>query len=77
MLAYKIRHRVTLRTFTPATHTTLVSLDRTDYPGDLGFDPLGLKPADGAEFAEMQTKELQHGRLAMIGISGMVAQVSQ
>jgi len=28
------------------------------YPGDIGFDPLGLKPTDGAEFAEMQTKEL-------------------
>merc|ERR1711903_386784 len=27
-------------------------------PGDLGFDPLGLKPTDPAEFKEMQTKEL-------------------
>jgi len=36
------------------------------FPGDIGFDPLGLKPTDTyAEFSEMSTKELQHGRLAM------------
>ena len=34
---------------------------RTDHtPGDLGFDPLGLKPTDAAELAEMQTKELNN-----------------
>ena len=42
--------------------------------GDLGFDPLGLKPTDPTELAEMQTKELNNGRLAMIGIAGMVGQ---
>ena len=30
--------------------------------GDCGFDPLGLKPTDPKEFAEMQTKELNNGR---------------
>merc|ERR1711907_104735 len=44
------------------------------YPGDLGFDPLGLKPSDPKEFATMQTKELQNGRLAMLGVAGMCAQ---
>lgn len=44
------------------------------YPGDVGFDPLGLKPADGSDFATMQTKELQNGRLAMLGAAGMIAQ---
>ena len=44
------------------------------YPGDIGFDPLGLKPTDATEFAEIQTKELQNGRLAMLGVAGMVAQ---
>jgi hypothetical protein len=44
------------------------------YPGDIGFDPLGLKPEDPAEYAEMQTKELQNGRLAMLGAAGMIAQ---
>jgi hypothetical protein len=42
---------------------------RTDYEaGDLGFDPLGLKPTTPTELAEMQTKELNNGRLAMIAI---------
>jgi hypothetical protein len=44
------------------------------YPGDIGFDPLGLKPTDAEEFATIQTKELQNGRLAMLAIAGMVAQ---
>merc|ERR1719191_1771256 len=48
---------------------------RTDHvPGDLGFDPLGLKPKDPKKFKEMQTKELNNGRLAMIAAAGMIAQ---
>ena len=48
---------------------------REDYtPGDLGFDPLGLKPEDPEEFQIMQTKELQNGRLAMIAAAGFLAQ---
>ena len=43
-------------------------------PGDLGFDPLGLKPTSPSELREMQTKELQNGRLAMIGAAGFLAQ---
>jgi hypothetical protein len=42
--------------------------------GDLGFDPMGLKPTDPAELKEMQTKELQNGRLAMIAAAGMIVQ---
>jgi len=46
-----------------------------DYtPGDLKFDPLGLKPEDEEEFMIMQTKELQHGRLAMLAAAGFLAQ---
>jgi len=44
------------------------------YPGDIGFDPLGLKPDTWEEFSEMSTKELQQGRLAMLAIAGIVAQ---
>merc|ERR1711998_489483 len=48
---------------------------RADYEsGDLGFDPLGLKPTDPAELKEMQTKELNNGRLAMIATAGMIVQ---
>ena len=46
----------------------------TYVPGDIGFDPLGLKPEDPAEFREMQTKELQNGRLGMIAAAGFLAQ---
>merc|ERR1719362_404985 len=44
------------------------------YPGDIGFDPLGLKPEDPEEFDIMVTKELQHGRLAMLAAAGFMAQ---
>merc|ERR1712072_181354 len=44
------------------------------FPGDVGFDPLGLAPKDPQEFMELHTKELQNGRLAMLGMAGMVAQ---
>lgn len=48
---------------------------KDDYtPGSLGYDPLGLKPDNETEFIEMQNKELNNGRLAMIGVAGMVVQ---
>jgi len=48
---------------------------KADYvAGDLGFDPLGLKPEDPEEFMIMQTKELQNGRLAMLAAAGFLAQ---
>lgn len=53
---------------------TLWKLRDNYYPGDVGFDPLGLKPEDPKAFANMQTRELQNGRLAMIGAAGMCAQ---
>ena len=42
--------------------------------GDIGFDPLGLKPSDPAELATLQTKELNNGRLAMLAVAGIIAQ---
>jgi len=48
---------------------------RDDYePGNLGFDPLGLLPKDPKERKDMQSKELNNGRLAMIAIVAFVVQ---
>ena len=48
---------------------------KEDYsPGDIGFDPLGLKPTDPSEYDIMATKELQNGRLAMLAAAGFMAQ---
>merc|ERR1719207_245363 len=55
----------------PAEYWTIKT---NEVPGDLGFDPLGLKPKDPKEFKDMQTKELNNGRLAMIAAAGMIAQ---
>jgi len=43
-------------------------------PGDLGFDPLGLKPKDEKSLIPMQNRELSNGRLAMLAIAGAIAQ---
>ena len=52
----------------------LFTLRENYYPGDIRFDPLGLKPKGAVEFDNMQTKELNNGRLAMIAAAGMCAQ---
>jgi hypothetical protein len=44
-------------------------------PGDLGFDPLGLFYNKGYDVQrDLELKELQNGRLAMLGIVGYVAE---
>lgn len=43
-------------------------------PGDCGFDPLGLYPQSDADKKVMQTKEIKHGRIAMMAILGFAAQ---
>jgi len=49
----------------------LFTLRENYYPGDIGLDPLSLKPTNGEEFANMQAKELSNGRLAMLAVAGM------
>lgn len=43
-------------------------------PGDIGWDPLYIKPKDPKLLLEMQNKELNNGRIAMLGAAGMIAQ---
>ena len=57
----------------PSVSTLLLLLPEY-VPGDIGFDPLGLKPTDPAELREMQEKELSHGRLGMLAAAGFLAQ---
>lgn len=38
-------------------------------PGDLGWDPLGLYPADEEGKKDMQMKEIKHGRTAMMAVA--------
>lgn len=52
----------------------VAKLSKAAVPGDLGFDPLGLKPKTPQGFATMKTKELNNGRLAMIGVLGFIVQ---
>ena len=50
------------------------TLKESHKSGDFMFDPAGLKPTGAIELKEMQTKELNNGRLAMLAIAGMVGQ---
>jgi light-harvesting complex I chlorophyll a/b binding protein 1 len=67
-------YRVALGWATP-TGTGFNSL-KDDYEmGNLGFDPLGLGPKDDpVAWKEMQTKELNNGRLAMIAIAAFTVE---
>jgi hypothetical protein len=48
---------------------------RDDYlSGDLGFDPLHLCPTTDEGFIDMRSKELNHGRLAMVAFVIMAVQ---
>jgi len=58
----------------PLDLVTSVGQDPDKLPGDLGFDPLGLKPKDPKAYMELQNKELSNGRLAMFAIMGMIGQ---
>jgi hypothetical protein len=52
----------------------VANLKEDYFPGDLGFDPLGLYPQNPQGRTDIRNKELNNGRLAMISIWGMWAQ---
>ena len=43
-------------------------------PGDCNFDPLGFFPKDKEGQKQMMTKEIKHGRIAMMAILGFAIQ---
>lgn len=66
--------RVSVGWATP-TGTGFNKLKEEYEPGTLGFDPLGLlKDKSPEEIKELETKELNNGRLAMLAIAGFVLQ---
>ena len=50
------------------------STDDSYFPGNLGFDPLGVYPKNEADQKNMQLAEIKNGRLAMIAIFGFAIQ---
>jgi len=69
-----------VRGWTPPSAETVAGKNtlRDEYfPGDIGFDPLGLRPKNTQEFLDLHTRELQNGRLAMLAAAGFIAQELQ
>ena len=67
--------RVQIAWQNPFEADSLFLMKPEHFPGDYSFDPLGYatnKP--DAWLRDMKMKELNNGRVAMIAISGMVAQ---
>ena len=59
----------------PYYHALSYSCGPSDFPGDLGFDPLKFsKGKSDAQIADLQLKEVKNGRVAMVGFMGMLAQ---
>jgi hypothetical protein len=44
------------------------------FPGNIGFDPLGLFPAHKQGQENMKLAEIKHGRTAMVGVVGYVVE---
>lgn len=44
------------------------------FPGNIGFDPLNLFPADKQGQENMKLAEIKHGRTAMVGVAGYVVE---
>merc|ERR1719201_1754200 len=74
VLAVAVAEIYSVLSFEPVPGGKLWSIQSDHESGDLGFDPLDLKPTDPEELKKMQTDELTDGRLGMIAAAGMIAQ---
>lgn len=54
--------------------TGVAGLRADHITGDYGFDPLNIKPKSADALLTMTNKEINNGRLAMLGVAGIVAQ---
>ena len=59
---------------TPGEDVKFQEIKDEYFPGDISFDPFNLRPNSEREFAAMSAKELNNGRLAMIGVMGFILQ---
>jgi len=74
VLAIAIPEIFSVLSFEPIPGGELWSIKQEHESGNLGFDPLDLKPTDPDELKEMQTKELTFGRVAMLATATMIVQ---
>jgi hypothetical protein len=74
VLAIGVSEIYSVMSFNPVPGGEMWSISSEHESGNLGFDPLEVKPTDPEELKQMQTDELTNGRIAMIAAAGMIAQ---
>jgi len=71
-IAVSIPEMFSVFTFDTTKGRWLMRTDRE--PGDFNWDPLNLKPTDPKELRDLQDREINNGRLAMLAAAGMILQ---
>jgi len=71
----EVVYQVAISIFIAESLRAQIIYGKENVPGDHGFDPFGWAPKDPEALKVMKTKEVLNGRLAMIAIVGMYAQL--
>merc|ERR1719185_33032 len=74
VLAIAIPEIYSVLSFEPVPGGKAWSIRSDHDSGNLGFDPLDLKPTDPDALKQMQTDELTYGRWGMLATAGMILQ---